>query len=238
MKKNKLGILGGLGPIASSYLYSLITERTQAATDQEHLDILLYSHASIPDRTQAIIEGREEELSSILLKDLHFLEEAGCTHLVVGCNTAHAFLQDRQSLTSEFIDMISSCALYIREKYPHAKQVGLMSTKGTIISGIYQKVFKDHGLGIILPSEVEQDLLMSMIHSLKAGEKSQTPSFFKVYQSLLSKSDLVLTACTELSLHVRDHLYENVVDSIEITAETVLKTMGVPMRAGVSHGQL
>jgi len=50
-----LGILGGLGPAASVYFYQLITRHTEALCDQDHLDIVLISKASIPDRTDYIL---------------------------------------------------------------------------------------------------------------------------------------------------------------------------------------
>ena len=52
--KKTLGILGGLGPMSSVYFYRLITEHTKASCDQEHIDVVLLSGASIPDRTEFI----------------------------------------------------------------------------------------------------------------------------------------------------------------------------------------
>ena len=59
-KRQLLGILGGLGPMASAYFYELITEHTAAACDQDHIDIIINSHASTPDRS-AFITGRSDE---------------------------------------------------------------------------------------------------------------------------------------------------------------------------------
>ena len=46
-----LGIMGGLGPAASCYLYQMITDHTPAQKDQDHIDIVISSRASTPDRT-------------------------------------------------------------------------------------------------------------------------------------------------------------------------------------------
>ena len=45
-----LGIIGGMGPAASSLFYDMITEDTAAASDQENLDLILISRASGPVR--------------------------------------------------------------------------------------------------------------------------------------------------------------------------------------------
>ena len=67
--KDCLGIIGGVGPLASSYLYEMITKNTKATSDQEHLDIILLSHASIPDRTAYILGNSDENPYPYLLED-------------------------------------------------------------------------------------------------------------------------------------------------------------------------
>ena len=59
-KRKLLGIIGGLGPMSSAYFYELITEHTLASRDQDHIDIILSSHATTPDRTDYIL-GRSNE---------------------------------------------------------------------------------------------------------------------------------------------------------------------------------
>ena len=76
MNKKKLGILGGMGPEATEILYKKIIEKTAVSGDRDHLDILIYSHATIPDRTEAILNGRQEELWDILSQDVKMLKGA------------------------------------------------------------------------------------------------------------------------------------------------------------------
>ena len=40
-KSPVLGILGGLGPMATVYFYELLTNHTEASCDQEHIDIII-----------------------------------------------------------------------------------------------------------------------------------------------------------------------------------------------------
>ena len=54
-KRSLLGIIGGLGPASSAYFYELITEHTKASCDQDHIDIILSSRATTPDRTDYIL---------------------------------------------------------------------------------------------------------------------------------------------------------------------------------------
>ena len=58
--KEYLGILGGMGPMASALFYKMITEKTAAEKDQDHINIVLLSDAETPDRTAAILsDGRQ-----------------------------------------------------------------------------------------------------------------------------------------------------------------------------------
>ena len=78
-KEGILGVLGGMGPQATNTFYQRIIDRTQAESDQEHLRVLIWSDAKIPDRTAGILGGREEEVFQHLLAGAKLLEKAGCT---------------------------------------------------------------------------------------------------------------------------------------------------------------
>lgn len=51
-----LGVIGGLGPMATAYFLRRIVEMTDAWTDQEHLDVIVLNRPSIPDRTAYILD--------------------------------------------------------------------------------------------------------------------------------------------------------------------------------------
>lgn len=53
--RNAVGVLGGVGPLATVYFMEMIIEMTDASKDQEHIDMLVSNHATIPDRTGFIL---------------------------------------------------------------------------------------------------------------------------------------------------------------------------------------
>ena len=79
----KLGILGGMGPLATQLLYKMIIENTVASKDQEHIDMIILNHSTIPDRTEAIKSGNVEKILGILTDDAKFLEKGGCTSIAI-----------------------------------------------------------------------------------------------------------------------------------------------------------
>ena len=90
--KDAIGVIGGMGPLASQLFYKMITEHTAAECDQDHVPLLILSDVTMPDRTGAILDGKYDAPYNRLMEDAKFLEEYGCTAVVVTCNTAHFFM--------------------------------------------------------------------------------------------------------------------------------------------------
>ena len=57
-----LGVIGGMGPLASSLFYDMIIDKTDAGCDQDNLNMIIYSDSGMPDRTGAILSGDEAKL--------------------------------------------------------------------------------------------------------------------------------------------------------------------------------
>ena len=83
----KLGVIGGMGPEATSFYYARVIARTKAESDQEHINMIILSHATMPDRTQAILTGNKLPFLKAITqdaRDLEMLQESGY-HLVKAC---------------------------------------------------------------------------------------------------------------------------------------------------------
>ena len=86
-----LGVLGGIGPMSTVYFYEMITAHTQAEKDQDHLDIVISSRATTPDRSAYVLGQSKEDPFSVMERDAEMLVEYGATVLAIPCNTAHYF---------------------------------------------------------------------------------------------------------------------------------------------------
>ena len=127
----KIGVIGGMGPMASQLFYKMITEKTEAEKDQDHVNLVLVSDASMPDRTSAILAGDYDEVSEKLLKDAKILEMCGCEAIGITCNTAHFFADlIKDELEIPIIHMIEETVQHISRKSPGAK-VAVLATDGT-----------------------------------------------------------------------------------------------------------
>ena len=203
MDKKTIGIIGGMGPLATADLFKKIVLNTKAATDQEHIKILIDNNTDIPDRTAAILHGGENPVPQ-LTKSATDLEKIGADFLIIPCNTAHFFRDEVQkSVNIPILSMIELTGQAILKR--GIKTVGLLATEGTINSGIYQSVFEKLGINIITPEKDEQTAITDLIYKgVKAGNKDfDITQVKKVISSLLEKgAETLVLGCTELPVAV------------------------------------
>lgn len=224
----KLGIIGGMGPLATQLLYKEITEHTEAECDQEHIDMLIISHASMPDRTAAIRSGKTDEVFNLLLNDAKFLEENGAAAIAIPCNTSHYFFEKLQKkINIPIINMVSAAVEDAKRKNPNIKKIGILATDGTISTGIYKKECEKSGLEYFAPNDIHQKLVMKIIYEqIKKGIRGSDEDFAKINAHLLENGcDAAILACTELSCFAKENgvseFYTDALDALRDRAITI-----------------
>ena len=95
--KKVLGVIGGMGPIATSFFMELVIKMTDASSDQEHLDMIIYNIPSIPDRTSYILDHNRQNPLPVILDIARKLEEQGAEFLAMPCCTAHYFQKELET---------------------------------------------------------------------------------------------------------------------------------------------
>src|SRR5699024_4659291 len=128
------------------------------------------NHATIPDRTEVIFEGKEPHFLDTIKKDFELLEKSGVSNIAIPCNTSHYFYKQMQEITTiNIIHMIERTATYIYHRYGEDSKVAILATDGTISTGIYQTECSNHRLVPYSPEEIIQERVMKMIYKVKAG---------------------------------------------------------------------
>jgi aspartate racemase len=108
-----LGIIGGMGPLATVNLFNKIVINTDAQNDQEHIHMLVDNNINIPDRT-AFLLGTGEDPTEELIKSAVRLEKAGADFLIMPCNTAHHFYEViKEKINIDFLNMIEETVKFI-----------------------------------------------------------------------------------------------------------------------------
>ena len=214
-EKKTIGILGGMGPLATADLFQKIVLLTKADTDRDHIRVYIDSNANIPDRTAAILSGGEDpvpEMSSAL----RHLEACGADCIIMPCNTAHYFLPRLQAMTEiPFLSILTAAAEACKAQFP-GKTVGILATRGTLAADLYQKALAQAGVPYLIPDAPAQDALMRVIYDgVKAGKgpDSYRADFLTVLEQMSAGgAEVFLLGCTELPLAA---------ESLKITLPTV-----------------
>ena len=196
-----IGIVGGMGPLATMDLFRKIIDGTDAKSDSEHIRVVVDSNTNIPDRTKAILDGGTNPVPE-LVRSAVGLEGMGADFLVMPCNTAHFFYNEVCSFVKiPILHMISETLEEMRRM--GIKKAALLATDGTCRSGVYHNVFEGSGVELILPEADDQAEVMKIIYSgVKAGVKNyDTKIFLEAIDRLTRRgAETMILGCTELPL--------------------------------------
>ena len=224
-----VGIVGGMGPLATYDLANKIVTNTRASRDQEHIHVCIDCNTNIPDRTAAILGGGEDPLPEMIRSALR-LEEMGAQILLMPCNTAHYFYEELCSyLDVPMLHMPGETALCLKKK--QISCAGVLATDGTIQSGVYEKVLGEQGIRTVYPSEEEQRQVMRIIYErVKAGRPDITgiPVSTILNHLRTQGAQAVILGCTELPIALKGIVLEGcpLADPVEILARAAISYAG------------
>lgn len=197
--KKTIGIIGGMGPLATCDLFRKIIDITDAACDQEHIRVCIDNNTEIPDRTAAIVAGGTDPVEQ-MSRSAMGLQNMGADVLIMPCNTAHYFhSRVAETVDVPLLNMLEETAKYAKQK--GITRVGLLATDGTIRSGVYAKAFAKEGIEICTPSAENQQSVMDVIYKgVKAGNYDLDLSgFYAAMDELFATgAETLVLGCTEL----------------------------------------
>jgi len=225
--KKALGILGGMGPLASANFMKQLVENTKAANDQDHLRIYLDCHAQIPDRNAAVLRGGKDPAPA-MRESIKKLESIGAEIIVMPCISAHAFYDKIVNDASvPFLYMPSIVADACKVNF-RGKTAGVLSTAATAQLGLLLRPMDKANLHYITPDSAEQDEITRLIKEVKAnGDMVQvTKDFSKVLDKMAERgADYFVLGCTELPVigSYLDEKYTFIDTTLELAKAAILE---------------
>ncbi len=235
--KKTIGILGGMGPEATAYFFSLVIRLTRAGRDQDHIHVIIDSNPKIPDRTAAIT-GEGPSPARPLLAGARRLARAGADFIVVPCVSAHAFLPWVEARSPvPFVSLLDETRLYAQRNIPGLRQAGLLATTGTVRSGLFSRAFAAAGIEVLVPTAAGQRRLMDAVYGdsgIKAGRKSGPPRerILAACQALVRRgAQAIIAGCTEIPLAIADEdLPVPLIEPMRIAAEACIRRAGYRLK--------
>lgn len=227
------GVLGGLGPMATSYLLQRIVEMTEAENDQDHADIIVFSRPTIPDRTAYILNSNKPSPIPALIDTAKLLVHLGVCAIGIPCVTAHGFYSEIQNaIDVPIVNMVKETAQQIKKE--GRKKAGILATSGTIYTGIFQSALSEAGLEWEIPKQTIQLDIMRLIYGyIKAGKPVDMKMFKAISDSFHEMGcDVLILGCTELStIKRKNDIGHGYIDVIDVMAKAAVLAVGKKLRS-------
>ena len=198
-----LGVLGGMGPLASAHFMTRLTLLTPAERDQDHVPAILWSDPRVPNRWLGPYGDGPKPLP-FLVRGLRGLEAAGCGAIAIPCNTAHGWIDGmRAATTLPILHIVDAAAADLRRKGIPPGTVGVLGTGATLALRLYQDQLAMAGWPCIEPTREEMDeLIMPAIAAVKSNRAGD--AYAPLAEAILALrargAQAVVLACTEIPL--------------------------------------
>lgn len=224
----KLGVIGGMGPLATVKFYDKVVLNTEAHNDNEHIDLIVLNHSSMPDRTKCIIEKKDTDFLNEIKKDLEILDKIGVDVVAIPCNTSHYFYDEFKNFTNlKIINMIEETILEIKRK--GIKNIAVFGTLGTLNSKVYNKYAEKNGIRVKEITLDDKNSVMDIIYKIKETNNLENKDFIEILNKYCDDETIGIIACTELSLlDISKNI--NTIDALDVLVNKSIEYSGAKIK--------
>ena len=224
-----LGVLGGMGPLASAQFMLRLTLLTPVKRDQDHIPTILWSDPRVPDRTRGKLAGGDDPLPW-LLRGIHGLRQAGAQAIAIPCNTAHGWFEEMQAEAGcPILHIVDAAAADLQRQNIKPGRIGVMGTAATLAMRLYQDRLTAQGWTCITPDHQQmQRLVTPAIALVKANRvKEAYEPLAEAVRSLAGQgAAAIVLGCTEIPLGIQAGPHESLavplIDTIDALARAAI----------------
>jgi aspartate racemase len=202
---NVIGVLGGMGPLATVDFMRKVLDATPAARDQDHVPMIVSCVPQIPDRTTAFRGAGDSPLEAIVASGRR-LTSAGADLIVMPCNTAHLWFDEVQAqLQRPMLHLVDAALREALDLAGPEARIGLLATDATTASGLYinRRLAGAPPVQWLLPTAAEMlERVMPGIEAVKAGQLQDGQALLADAARALRQrgAAVLLLACTEIPI--------------------------------------
>src|SRR5512135_1970519 len=195
-----LGVIGGMGPLATADFFRKLIDATPAREDDEHIPVLIHSVPQVPSRPAAILRGGPSPLPA-LLEARDRLLAAGATMLAMPCNTAHHWYDDLAAgCPVPFVHIVDAVADLLPAG---ARALGIVATRATLRARVFERRLAGRDIALAAPDEATYDrAVQPAIEAVKRGATEEGGRLLEpvIAAELGRGAAAVVLACTELPI--------------------------------------
>lgn len=217
--KRKLGVVGGLGPLASADLFFKLIKATPASSDAEHIDVVFEQR---PFKGAGAGSAATTERKLYIFDMIRDFEKRGVTEVVLPCFLSHTFLDELRANTSlPIVNLVEAVRSHIERKHPDAKRIGVLASDFVREKRLFENYFTAPTFEIVYPRRsAEGDQVTEAIYGdegIKSGNLHGRPvELLRAACDDLAdqRVDVIVPALTEIAL-VADALGQQQVPLID-----------------------
>lgn len=212
-----LGVIGGMGPVATVAFLERLQALTPATRDEDHIRVLADIHPRIPNR-HLDGEAAGEEIGRIAAR----LAAMGAEILAMPCNTAHAHADRIRAAGVPFIDMIAETVGTVRAA--GGRRVGVLATPGG--EALYVAALTAAGMEPVVLEDEDRAAFMEAVFGVKGGEAERSrATMVRLARALeTTGADHLIGGCTEVPLLLKpEDVSIPLTDSAEVLAAACVK---------------
>ena len=201
-RPDKLGVLGGMGPLATVDFLGKLIALTPAMNDTDHIPVVVSSEPHIPSRGLAAQDKQAPSPLPALLARRDFLVEAGARAISMPCNTAHYWHGEMaEGLDIPFLHIVDAVIGALINGDHGGAKIGLIGTKATVEERLYEDPLNEQGFRcLVADAAITADLVVPGIALVKEYRaKEAKPLLRQAVKGLLDRgAEVVILGCTEL----------------------------------------
>ena len=211
IKKDVIGIVGGMGSYATLNIFKRILDSFEAEKEWDRPRIIIDNVCNLPSRSRALLYNEKyEEVANGLADSVRNLIRSGANIIVLSSNTGHLFLNEIYKRAPEskeyvvnFIELLSNDI-----KKENIDEVILLGTEATVDFNIYKEYLD--GVKVNTPTDDDVKVINYYIEKVKQNKVTNDDVInFKELLLKFNEKNIIL-GCTELPV-----IYELIEDKID-----------------------
>ncbi len=220
-----IGVLGGMGPLATVDFLHKVVSSTPATCDQDHVPLLVWNVPQIPDRQKSLAGTGESPLPA-MLRGIRHLNDGGATRIVIPCNTAHLWSDELAAASpAPLIHIVDAAIAAVERHGMKGVPVGIVATRGTLAGCLYQDRLTARHIPYLINTDDEIDALFTPgCYAIKQNRLDHGGTLLEsaARQLVHRGARTLILACTEVPVglsHVQSELLPLCVDPTQALAE-------------------